>query len=137
MYTKSYPKDNQGILIPEKYGGTAFIDTAIEKKDTYEIDGEKLSEGKTGEAKNPWEENEEKNSTRGEPSAPAGAFGGLFSRLGDGLFGIPYFKSPKAIFSDGLGTEELLIIGLALFLFLSPERDIECALMILLLLFVK
>lgn len=38
--------------------------------------------------------------------------------------------------SEGWGTEELLLIGLALFLFFSAEGDRECALILLLLLFV-
>ena len=36
-----------------------------------------------------------------------------------------------------IGTEEILIIGLAIFLFLSRDGDKECAVLLLLLLFIR
>ena len=135
MYTKTYAKDIPSIQIPEQYGGTVFGDTVSEIDVTYEKEPENTPTI-TEENKNPWEQSE-KNATRDSTSIPTADLGGMFSKFGEGFFGIRGFKNPKAIFSDGFGTEEILIIGLALLMLLSSDRDIECALMILALLFIK
>lgn len=123
MYTRSY-NDNIGeIIIPEKYGGTSFVQsgTAEEKADTRE------------DSRNPWEkeqihspskdETEEAISTSASPSKSG--IGGVLS----GLFKTDTFQLPK------IGKEEVLIIATAVFLLFSKEGDKECAIMLLLLLF--
>lgn len=62
---------------------------------------------------------------------PVGASPGILSKGLRGLLGGGLFHGFK------IGTEELLIIAAALFLFLSKEGDKECAILLVLLLFVS
>ncbi len=115
MYTRSYYPD-AGEL-PENYGGMAM---------------------RTSE---PIPEHHEPPPTKEEieevgliSDSPVGAFGkipvfsSLFSRLG-GL--------AKPLGIEKVGTEELLIIGVALYLLFSKSGDKECAIILLLLLLVN
>jgi hypothetical protein len=67
--------------------------------------------------------------------------GGLLSGIMDGLplkglfSGVSGFNLGR-LGLNKIGTEEILIIGLALFLFLSREGDKECAILLILLLFI-
>ena len=54
-----------------------------------------------------------------------------------GLFGLRITDLRLSSLLSGIGTEELLLIGLSLFLFFSKNRDRECALMIAALLFIR
>lgn len=110
MYTRSYNED--GIrTIPEGYSGTMLDDTEHIPEVDKEIREQHEAHGK-------------------DESAPAmswlGKLGGGFSSL----FDIPLFKNMK------IGTEELLIGATALFLLFSKNGDKECAIMLLLLLFI-
>ena len=111
IYTRSYGIGEESLrLPPENYDGTAFSDR---------------------------ERREECSAPEAEPaSAPCHGHTGH----GGSPFRIPLLGN---LFGGGDGflssisTEELLIIGLALFLLLSKDGDMECALMLLLLLFIR
>ena len=123
MYTRSYASETDEIIIPDKYGGTSFYHTQQEEP------GEKHTVG----TRNPWEETDIHTSEneKGEESiesstAPTkGYLGGFLSR---------FFKNDNFGLQK-IGTEEILIIATAAFLFFSKDGDKECAIMLLLLLF--
>ena len=66
----------------------------------------------------------EMQAEKGESGGMLSAFRGLFDNSLD-LKSLPLFKK-------GFGTEELLIIGIAAFLFFSKDGDKECAVILLL-----
>lgn len=115
MYTRSFYPEGEDALkqLPENYGGVTFNRPEAE-------DG--------GEAV--------------EAGAPAGAPPGekksIFSSLGrlpflSRLDGLPFLST---LGLNRLGTEELILIGAALYLFFSKDGDRECAVILLLLLLV-
>ena len=123
MYTRSY-NDTGEILIPERYGGTSFGQSHPSHNQPQEPE---LT------PKNPWE-NEKVHTSEDESveeSAPTSASPSKLS-LG-GIFGNIFKKESFSL--QKLGKEELLIIATAAFLFFSKEGDKECAIMLLLLLF--
>ena len=109
MYTRSYKSDDERIALPSGYDGTAF------EREIKEIATEK----------------ESCEAAIAEPSAGRTS---LFS-------GLPFLKGFRGLASFKLpmkpGSEELILIGLALLLFFSKDGDRECALMIALLIFIK
>lgn len=113
MYTRSYYPDTTEL--PENYGGMAMRpDEPIEENCATESERSESASithdsVSTGLAKSP-------------------VFSSLFSRLG-GL------TRPLGI--EKIGTEELLIIGVALYLLFSKSGDKECAIILLLLLLVN
>ncbi len=124
MYTRAYNDERHGIVIPESYGGTALFDNPIE---------EAAAEQDKKEAevsKNPWEEVHNEPQKKAENEATASAF----SRLPFGDFFINIFKNSN-VGLQKIGIEEILIIATAAFLFFSKEGDRECAIMLILLLF--
>ena len=137
MYSRSYKQDGEGISIPESYAGVAFREPEI--KDMHE----EAPKGLAKSADIPFtapEPPDPKLSASAEASvATSGnAVGGFFSAM---MEKIPF----KSVFSGidigritfpKIGTEEILIIGLAIFLFLSREGDKECAVLLLLLLLI-
>ena len=129
MYTRPYNDAGHGIVIPESYGGTLLRenDRLVEKE---EITG---SEAEDSSGKNPWEEDkkEDKDVHKSEETVETFSFlsklpfGNLLQKFGlNGNFGL-----------HKLGKEEILIIATAAFLFFSKDGDKECAIMLLLLLF--
>ena len=128
MYTRNYfGEGDEGINPPEKYGGIAFSQPS-------EKEAEATSTTIFEEKKqNPWE-----TAQRSEVKKKEG--GSIFSPLtkspllGGVLEGIPFLSELKL---PKIGTEELIIIGTALFLFFSKEGDRECALILLLLLLIN
>ena len=122
MYTRSYTEDIGEILIPEKYGGTSFTQSSSDDRTD-----------RTEGTKNPWEKSEihTPHEETSEDVAPTSAtptktnITTFFSKfLNNGNFGL-----------QKLGKEEILIIATAAFLLFSKEGDKECAIMLLLLLF--
>ena len=67
-----------------------------------------------------------------EESESCGVFGGLRS-----FWGNSFNLKNLSVFKNGFGTEELLIIGIAAFLFFSKDGDKECAIILLLTLFLS
>ena len=136
MYTRSYYTDDEKIKVPENYDGNAFT----EIKDIKEPLISKEEPKDSVPLRAPWDvpkrdgetvetaaiENEKiKDGFLGDLMGKM-PFGKLFSKGG-------FFKNT---FSD-FGTEELLIIGIALFLLLSKDGDKECAIILFFLVFVK
>lgn len=109
MYTRDFTPESKPIHIPDKYCGTAFDE---------ENDGKLHNE--------PTPENEEK-------AEPAGLFSGISRLFPTKLFDgkLPFLKGGKVSF----GTEEILILAIAAFLFFSKDGDRECAIILFLLLF--
>ncbi len=114
MYTRSfYPESTGEILIPENYDGTML-------RDTVENTEPEPKEEKSEEV----------------PVFKKQEDGGIFSWFGKLTKGGLGTDLLGGFFKD-FGTEEILIIGIALFLIFSGSHDIECAVMMLLLLFIK
>ena len=110
MYSRSYEATDD-FHVPDGYSGTAIsgdIHTECAECETHE-----------------------------ECSAEKGREGGVFSRI------LPTFKSIFPFAEGGLlrdfkiGKEEILIIATAAFLLFSEEKDPECAILLLLLLFIN
>ena len=115
MYTRPYD-DKRDIFIPESYNGTAF------------------REDRRSEEPPPTREasaNPNENCLHNEEAEPAGSF---FSKITTGNFLGNIFKNDKFSLQN-IGTEEILIIATAAFLLFSKNGDKECAIMLLLVLF--
>ena len=140
MYSRSY-QAGEIPAIPESYSGVAFREPEPPPEDVPRGVAKSADIRFTTSPEPP-----DPNLTAAAVAEPASApetapTGGLLSSLGDIL---PF----KGLFSGGsglglgklglpkLGTEEILIIGLALFLFLSRDGDKECAILLALLLLI-
>ncbi len=134
MYTRPFYQDEAKITVPENYDGNAFSEKEEVKADTEVLN----NIGDTAEPlRAPWDEPKiQKN----EPTEP------VFKRTKEpeGIFSSLLKKSPLTSLFGGellkgfaLGSEEILIIAVALFLLFSKGGDKECAVMLLLLLLVK
>ena len=111
MYTGNYYPQDKEIRVPHDYGGSAFEEAQDECK----------SEATEASAT---------PRTGGIFESIATLFP-LGRMLPEGVRGALHLDNFK------LGTEELLIIALALFLFLSKDGDKECAIILFLLLFIN
>ena len=110
MYSRSYT--DTALSIPDGYSGTAFT----EPKDPPPSEAEEVAV----------------SAEEGRKSEESGVFSSLLSKLPlGGLLG-----KGVSLRLPHIGTEEILIIMAAAFLFLSEDGDKECALMLLLLLFI-
>ena len=122
MYTRTYSDEHSGILIPESYGGTLLSQPHTSEKTPEEDKG-----------KNPWEEEVDKTSK--EPTEAEN----IQASAQASKFQMPAFLTN--IFKNSnfglqkIGTEEILIIATAAFLLFSRDGDKECAIILLLLLF--
>ena len=113
MYSRSYPDER--ISIPEKYSGTALESIEIAPSAAEEIEeNESYAEEVSSKV-------DEKLSFSFKDT-----LGALFSSE----------KVLKERFS-GIGYEELMILSIAALLFFSKDPDIECAIMLLVLFFIK
>lgn len=127
MYSRSfYPAEASSP--PENYSGTAFTEPApiFEAQAPEPPPAEPVYSSTNAEVR------QEKS----EDASPAGLFGlpflsGLARGGSCGSFG-----SLGNLFSS-IGIEEILIIAVAAFLFFSKDGDNECAILLILLLFVK
>ena len=132
MYTRSYKSDMP--TIPESYGGVAFREDVGES--IPEDAPKSIAKSADIRFTAPEPPDPKLSATEGEESVPTasepqGFLSSVVSRLPFGLFG-----GGKALALPNIGAEEILIIGLAIFLFLSKDGDKECALLLLLLLLV-
>ena len=140
MYTRSYKQDGSPA-IPESYSGVAFREPEVEP--IPEDAPKSVARSADIRFTSPEPPDPKLTAAAAEPIPEEKAVeaGGLFSSISEklpfggifsGLSGINLSKLglPK------IGTEELLIIGLAIFLFLSRDGDKECAVLMLLLLLV-
>ena len=128
MYTRIYQNEEKTVTIPENYDGNAFRDDI----------NNTVTEEQTPPLHAPWD-----NEVKEPEQIPVikntdkddGIFGGLFKKLPiHNILGSLGFKSFSKF---EIGNEEILIIGIALFLFFSKCGDRELGLMLLLLLFIK
>ena len=133
MYSRSYYPTDQAITIPDNYDGTAFTESQEKptptrvtpiKPDTPKRDT--LQEREIRECINDSQDNavevscdEEKNSS-------------FLSRL------LPFgFDFDIKKFASDISAEDILIVGLAIFLFISQDGDKMCSLILLSLIFIK
>ena len=130
MYTRPYNDDGHGIVIPESYGGTLLR----ENERPVEVKEASHRQDNESNMKNPWEAEEsapvkevhnEVDSVEAFSFLSRLPFGNLLTNIGkNGKFSL-----------QKIGTEEVLIIATAAFLFFAKDGDKECAIMLLLLLF--
>ena len=116
MYSRSYNDANGEMSLPESYGGIALSGGFATE--------ESVSGG--AEATSASVKNEE----RSEQTFLGGMLDGFIRGSGISKLG------NKLPFLQKIGSEEILIILAALFLFLSKEGDKECAAALILLLFI-
>ena len=134
MYTRSYFPEEEKVIVPENYDGSAFSERVTEKDVRANEDcAEKKAEPAVSFIQKEESENEENAFSplssvferlpfkKAFSFGPLGALSGIFT------------KGPKNI---KIGTEEILLAALAIYLFLSKDGDKECALMLLLLIFI-
>lgn len=124
MYSRSYyDKPEEGFALPESYNGTVF-DQGESPTDEGSVATTAPTEGTV----------ECSSNASGGGGSGSTLFGGVGRLLGglvggsSGGFSLRQFK---------LGTEEILILATAAFLFFSKDGDKECALLLLLLLLIN
>lgn len=139
MYTRTYQTEEEKITVPENYDGNAFREEPSSTSEPPKEDipvflqTEKPSDFSFEENHAPTKLDSEE--VLAKPKGDGGIFSGLFKRgwLSPVFDSIPFLKNG---FSD-IGTEEILIIAVAIFLLFSKSGDKECATMLFLLLFIK
>ncbi len=133
MYSRSYISgEPREILPPENYDGNAFADRRV----TEVTDTVPKIDAVNEEGVLPPLDHGVAVSNPGEATVKASAdtrrSGSILSLFGGARTGLFNSFGPSRI-----GSEEILIIAVAAFLFLSRDGDKECALMLLLLLIVN
>ncbi|MBQ9069978.1 MAG: hypothetical protein IJY23_01345 [Clostridia bacterium] len=133
MYSRGCYGEDADIKIPDNYDGTAFMEKDEEKA----AQSPKLDSFKSDVKISPPESQKETEEVfLNEPQKekfrfPKIDFGGILPS---------FFKkdfSLKSLIPEKIEIEDLLIIGIALFLLFSKNKDIECALMLLALVFIN
>ena len=124
MYSRSYYPDSERMSLPENYDGTAFMErpTVEAAEDTVE---QTVSDNVDSQVFKGTDEHQHRQQS---PHESIPLLSGIFGK--GGLFGGLGLHSPT------IGTEEILILATAAFLFFSKSGDRECALILLLLLFI-
>ena len=140
MYSRSY-QAGEIPTIPESYSGVAFREPEPIPADTPRSVAKSADIKFTATPEPPDPNLTSAISAEPAPTPEAVETGGLLSGLGD-AFSLRGLFSNLSGFKLGnlglpkIGTEEILIIGLALFLFLSKDGDKECAILLALLLLI-
>ena len=130
MYSRSYTKDEGRIKLPDNYNGTALLsheDPAPEVIYT-EPKRREIKIGVKPEVEIEEDTPEVECLCAKEKDEGEGFLGGILNKIGS-LFDLHRF--PK------LELEDILLIALAAFLFLSKNGDKECALMLIILVFIN
>lgn len=118
MYTRSfYPEGNERISVPENYDGTAFMEKEQARSDTELASADHVQSAT----------DENRSVTTGIQKMPI--FSGFFG--GGSPFSNLNLKLPT------IGTEEILLLATAAFLFFSKDGDKESALLLLFLLLIN
>ena len=107
MYTRDFTDSDTEIKIPPSYCGSTF---QCEESLHKECAEEAFSE-----------------------NHGAGSLGGISKLIPSSLLNLKSFS----VFKNGFGTEEILILALAAFLLFSKDGDKECAIILLLVLFLN
>lgn len=123
MYSRSYYPEGNRINLPENYDGTAFMESPPPAEEATEVSFVE----KNQDIPQPREDNQGDTVLSSAGAMPL--FPGLFGK--GGLFGALNLKIPT------IGTEEILIIATAAFLFFSKDGDKESAIILLLLLLIS
>ena len=133
MYSRSYIGAKAPNGIPEGYDGIALKETEmLEKLDTGTANDE-IHTSTDAPSLNPWEaEKAQKNEEKDESVGAFSLFGSSFGNVFGGLK-LPFLGSLKM---PKIGTEEILILIAAAYLLFSKDGDKECAIILILLLFV-
>lgn len=126
MYSRSYYQDEERITPPENYDGTSLIKEEIANEELESVSGV----GNFGMSLSTHEERGEKGKARSSDGILAGLtnlpfLSGILGR------GESTLKMPK------IGSEEILILFAAAFLFFSKNGDKETALILLILLLIN
>ena len=140
MYTRTYQAEEEKITVPENYDGNAFredrecesfspCDINTSQNTETEAKCDMIQESASGASTECSVDSE-------KTSSGDGILASIFKRGGGKssfLDSLPFVKNGRF----DIGTEEILIVAVAVFLLLSKSGDKECAIMLLLLLFVK
>jgi len=118
MYTGNYYQTDEGMKLPRDYSGCAFSEEA-------------------SEASAPVSDTDEAVRTVGSARGGGGIFESIASAFPLGRIMPEGIRGALHLDKFKIGTEELLILTLALFLFLSKDGDKECAIILFLLIFVN
>lgn len=125
MYSRSYyPEGQDRLNLPENYDGTAFMERQAVSEPVIE-------EVSFGEKKEVYPEE------RAEPTAGRVNHGFGNIPILSGLFDKGGLLGGLGLSMPNIGTEEILILATAAFLFFSKSGDRECALLLLLLIFIN
>ena len=127
MYTRSYDTDERVTSIPENYDGNAFLceKTAIRTPEN-DIFEDKSRNDTTSECEASAKPQHTFSLLEKLPIKKLGTLLGFQKNVGN---------TGENLLS--LGTEEILIIAIALYMFFSKDGDRECAIMLAILLFIK
>ena len=141
MYTRSYHSEEEKIKVPENYDGNALREEVHSEEIPLSLPLTKsIGETKISPREDIPRADDEKECEEcfTEPKTEEAAVKvGIFERLSqNGIFKKRFGGLLKL---DGfkIGSEEILIAAVALFLLFSKDGDLECAIMLLLLLFVN
>ena len=130
MYTRSYFSEDKKIEIPENYDGTAFAEKDIvsneQGKENISI-AEKIEERDTEEAMAKSSKIPFYSALKRLPLK------NVLNLLPFSFLGTDKDHGNVRVF----GTEEILISAVALYLFFSRDGDVECAIMLIILLFIR
>lgn len=126
MYSRNYyPEAQDKLTLPENYDGTAFLNSPPIQQE------EQNAEPAFAEAQ------EASLFHKDDGRKEGGFLGGEKPTLLSGLFGKGGLFGNIGLTMPRIGTEEILIIATAAFLFFSKSGDRESALILLLLLFIN
>ena len=143
MYTRNYFSDAEALTIPKNYDGTALRESEDIERAPLEVGRDAIGDAKISPIADipvfiPSEEFTPEKEEKREVSDSDGAtraslfsnfpLKGLLSGGFSNMLGLDKFK---------LGSEEILIIAVAAFLFFTKGADKECAIILLLLLLVN
>ena len=132
MYSREY-EDKSEIKLPDGYDGTAFCereercDTIFQKPEIKEAEIKFSGFAAEPESEDVFLKNEHKERFK-MPKLDFSSFSSTF-------FGKAF--SFKSLIPEKIDIEDVLIIGIAVFLLFSKSRDIECSVMLLLLFFIR
>ena len=123
MYSRGNYNDapTDVITVPPNYSGSTFSGGSGEETKAFEVE----SGNKEATSPKDIESNSETEKV------------GLFGNIGNIFGGFTGLKGGIGEKIRSIDTEDILLIGLALFLFFSKDGDKECALMLIFLLFLS
>lgn len=141
MYTRSYRPEEEKIKVPENYDGNALREGGRQDDIPLSLPLSKsIGETKISPREDipmPEDEKESEECITAPTEKEGEIKAGLFERLSKNAFFKKRLGGLIKPDSFKIESEEILIGAVALFLLFSKDRDIECAAMLFLLLFIK